>query len=203
MNVPRRKLIEVALPLDAINRASAREKSVRQGHPSTLHLWWARCPLAAARAVIFAQMVDDPDSDPAYRKADGSVDEDRAGIRSAELFNLIEHLVKWENTTNVQVLNAARAEIARSLASYKLEAGELQKATIVYGPGKGTLHPQGPLPRDGQAGTAWEVLILSASPEAVNVFLADHAPPFHDPFAGGGALPLEAQRLGLEGTPAT
>ena len=90
-------------------------------------------------------------------------------------------------------------EIARcSLASYKLEAGELQKATIVYGPGKGTLHPQGPLPRDGQAGTAWEVLILSASPEAVNVFLADHAPPFHDPFAGGGALPLEAQRLGLE-----
>ncbi len=86
----RKKLIEVALPLEAINKAAAREKSIRHGHPSTLHLWWARRPLAACRAVMFASLVDDPDSDPAYRKPDGTVDEDRAGIKRAELFNLIE-----------------------------------------------------------------------------------------------------------------
>ena len=63
-DVPKRKLIEVALPLEAINKESAREKSIRHGHPSTLHLWWARRPLAAARAVLFAQLVDDPSSDP-------------------------------------------------------------------------------------------------------------------------------------------
>jgi adenine-specific DNA methylase len=74
----RKKLIEVALPLKAINEASAREKSIRHGHPSTLHLWWARRPLAACRAVLFASLVDDPDSDPAYRKADGS-GRDQAG----------------------------------------------------------------------------------------------------------------------------
>jgi putative DNA methylase len=197
MTTPRRKLIEVALPLEAINKEAAREKSIRHGHPSTLHLWWARRPLAAARAVIFAQMVDDPDSDPAYRKPDGSVDEERAGAKRAELFNLIEELVKWENTNNDRVINAARAEIARCIASYKIEQGELQKATIIFGPGKGTLHPKGPLPSDGRTATAWEIVIMRARPEAVNTFLAEHAPPFHDPFAGGGALPLEAQRLGL------
>src|SRR5690606_8515425 len=76
MTPHRKKLIEVALPLDAINAASAREKSIRHGHPSTLHLWWARRPLAAARAVIFAQMVDDPSeyvdellTDPVLRHA--------------------------------------------------------------------------------------------------------------------------------------
>lgn len=197
MTNPRRKLIEVALPLEAINREAAREKSIRHGHPSTLHLWWARRPLAAARAVIFAQMVDDPDSDPAYRKPDGSVDEDRAGVKRAELFNLIEELVKWENTNNDRVINAARAEIARCVASYKIEQGELQKASIIFGPGKGTVHPKSPLPQDGKTTTAWEIVILRAKPEAVNTFIAEHAPPFHDPFAGGGALPLEAQRLGL------
>ncbi len=197
MTTPRRKLIEVALPLEAINKEAAREKSIRHGHPSTLHLWWARRPLAAARAVIFAQMVDDPDSDPAYRKPDGSVDEERAGVKRAELFNLIEELVKWENTNNDRVINAARAEIARCVASAKIEQGELQKATIIFGPGKGTAHPKGPLPSDGRTATAWEIVIMRAKPEAVNTFLAEHAPPFHDPFAGGGALPLEAQRLGL------
>lgn len=197
MTTPRRKLIEVALPLEAINREAAREKSIRHGHPSTLHLWWARRPLAAARAVIFAQMVDDPDSDPAYRNADGSVDEDRAGVKRAELFNLIEEMVKWENTNNDRVINAARAEIARCIASAKLEQGELQKASIIFGPGKGALHAKGPLPQDGRTATAWEIVSLLAKPEAVNTFLAEHAPPFHDPFAGGGALPLEAQRLGL------
>lgn len=114
MTLPyRKKLIEVALPLKAINEASAREKSIRHGHPSTLHLWWARRPLAACRAVLFSSLVDDPDSDPAYRKSDGSVDEDRAGIKRAELFNLIEELVQWDNSNNPRVINAARAEIAR------------------------------------------------------------------------------------------
>jgi len=94
----RKKLIEVALPLKKINEQSAREKSIRHGHPSTLHLWWARRPLAACRAVLFAQLVDDPSSDPAYRRPDGSVDEDRAGIKRAELLNLIEDLVRWENS---------------------------------------------------------------------------------------------------------
>ena len=83
----RKKLIEVALPRKSINEASAREKSIRHGHPSTLHLWWARRPLAACRAVLFSSLVDDPDSDPVYRKADGTVDEDRAGIKRAELLD--------------------------------------------------------------------------------------------------------------------
>src|SRR5258708_35197706 len=105
----RKKLIEVALPLVAINAESAREKSIRHGHPSTLHLWWARRPLAACRAVLFASLVDDPDSDPVYRRADGSVDEERAGLKRAELFNLIEELVLGENSNNPRVINALRA----------------------------------------------------------------------------------------------
>ena len=81
----RKKLIEVSLPLAAINAESAREKSIRHGHPSTLHLWWARRPLAACRAVLFASLVDDPDSDPQYRRADGTVDEEAAGIKRADV----------------------------------------------------------------------------------------------------------------------
>ena len=81
-------------------------------HPRTLHLWWARRPLAACRAVLFAALVDDPDSDPSFRRADGGVDEQRAGLRRAELFDLIEKLVRWENSNDESVLNAARAEIA-------------------------------------------------------------------------------------------
>ena len=86
MNAPsyRKKLIEVALPLAAINAESAREKSIRHGHPSTLHLWWARRPLAACRAVLFSSLVDDPESDPQYLKADGTVDEEAAGIKRAD-----------------------------------------------------------------------------------------------------------------------
>lgn len=191
----RKKLIEVALPLKAINEASAREKSIRHGHPSTLHLWWARRPLAACRAVLFASLVDDPDSDPVYRKADGTVDEDRAGLKRAELFNLIEELVKWENSNNPRVINAARAEIARCVASRKLELGELARDTIIFGPRKGQTHSKGAASGDGV--TAWDVLTMKAKPEVVNAFLAEHAPPVLDPFCGGGSIPLEAQRLGL------
>lgn len=144
----RKKLIEVALPLKKINEQSAREKSIRHGHPSTLHLWWARRPLAACRAVLFAQLVDDPSFDPAYRRIDGSVDEERAGLKRAELFNLIEEMVCWENTNKPTVINKARAEIARCVASRKIELGELQKDTIVFGPDEGKIHPDGPLPND-------------------------------------------------------
>lgn len=154
-----KKLIEVALPLDAINVACAREKSIRHGHPSTLHLWWARRPLAAARAVIFAQMVNDP----GYQQGGGfryGVNKEKAAIERERLFKIIEDLVLWENTNNEVVLSAARAEIVRSWR----ETCDLNKA-----------HPQ-----------------------AAELFNPDKLPAFHDPFAGGGALPLEAQRLGLE-----
>ena len=104
-----RKLIEVALPLEAINKASTREKSIRHGHPSTLHLWWARRPLATARAVLFAQMVNDPGWNSSSNKTDQQIEAERK-----ELFALIEELVQWESTTNEKVLNRARAEIQKS-----------------------------------------------------------------------------------------
>src|ERR1035437_1937066 len=151
----RKKLIEVALPLEAINIASAREKSIRHGHPSTLHLWWARRPLAAARAVIFAQMVDDPSSHPDIFRTEKAQEKERQ-----RLFKIIEDLVKWENTTNDEVLERARAEIWQSWRSACADYVD---------------HPR-----------------------AKELFDRHKLPAFHDPFAGGGALPLEAQRLGLE-----
>jgi putative DNA methylase len=98
----RKKLIEVALPLDAINREAAREKSIRHGHPSTLHLWWARRPLAACRAVLFASLVDDPSND---------LPEEEAKKKRDWLFEIIEELVKWENSNDEDVLGKARARL--------------------------------------------------------------------------------------------
>ncbi|MEX2120793.1 MAG: DUF1156 domain-containing protein [Pirellulales bacterium] len=175
MTTYRKKLIEVALPLEAINKASAREKSIRHGHPSTLHLWWARRPLAACRAVLFGSLVDDPDSDPMF-----AGDENLAASKRAELFTLIEELVQWENSNNPRVINRARAEIARCVAVRKIEGGELATEQVVA----------------GQA-TAHDIKHMLARPEDVNAFLAEHAPPVLDPFCGGGSIPLEAQRLGL------
>ena len=109
MTTIKKKLIEVALPLEAINAASAREKSIRHGHPSTLHLWWARRPLAACRAVLFAQLVDDPSSHP--EKFPAEEDQDRERQR---LFRVIEELVLWENSNNEAVLERAREEIRNS-----------------------------------------------------------------------------------------
>ena len=135
--VQKRKLIEVALPLEAINAASAHEKSVpRKGHPATLHLWWARRPLAAARAVLFAQMVDDPSARPHEFPT-----EEAQRAERERLHRLIGEFSKWENTDNQDLLDEAKREIVRSL-------GEV-------------------------------------------------APTIVDPFAGGGTIPLEAQRLGL------
>ena len=185
-----KKLIEVALPLDAINAAAAREKSIRHGHPSTLHLWWARRPLAAARAVIFAQMVDDPSeyvdvllSDPvkkrqaqqalrrrspvatstesSHRPADKQALADVAAeLERGRLFRILQDLVLWDNTTNEEVLERARAEIWQS----------------------------------------WRRACAANAdhPRAQELFDRHKLPAFHDPFAGGGSLPLEAQRLGLE-----
>ena len=177
----RKKLIEVALPLDAINAAAAREKSIRHGHPSTLHLWWARRPLAAARAVIFAQMVDDPSeyvdvllSDPVKKRAAlrmlkkrrvESRDRQALGDMAAELererlFAILRALVLWENTINEKILKEARTEIWQSWRRACAEHAD---------------HPC-----------------------AAELFDRHTLPAFHDPFAGGGSLPLEAQRLGLE-----
>jgi len=154
MTTPK-KLIEVALPLEAINIASAREKSIRHGHPSNLHRWWARRPLAAARAVIFAQMVDDPSSHPDLFPTEKAQEKERQ-----RLFRIIEELVLWENTTNEKVLQSAQDEIWNS----------------------------------------WRRTCAANAdhPRAKELFDRNKLPAFHDPFAGGGALPLEAQRLGLE-----
>ena len=151
----RKKLIEVSLPLKAINTAAVREKSIRHGHPSTLHLWWARRPLAAARAVIFSQMVDDPSSCPELFQTEEKQKKERK-----RLFNILEDLVLWENTNNEKVLQAAQDEI---WASWRRACTD----NIDHA-------------------------------RAKELFNRDVLPAFHDPFAGGGALPLEAQRLGLE-----
>ena len=176
----RKKMIEVAIPLDAINKESAREKSIRHGHPSTMHLWWARRPLAACRAVIFASLVDDPDSDPSNWTEHGAVDAVKASFRRKELFDLIERLVRWEATNDESVLTRARAEIASSLASHKVhDAKEWTCMQIICGE------------------PVTHFLNRTATPDNVFAFLAEHAPPVLDPFAGGGSIPLEAQRLGL------
>lgn len=107
----RKKLIEVSIPLEAINAASAREKSIRHGHPSTLHLWWARRPLAACRAVLFAQLVDDPSSWPERFPTEEAQDAERR-----RLHRVIEDMVPWEASNDERILNAARFEIARSVA---------------------------------------------------------------------------------------
>lgn len=157
----RKKLIEVDLPLNDINRESAREKSIRHGHPSTLHMWWARRPLAACRAVIFASMVDDPSSSP-----DEFPTEEEQRDERERLHDIIRKLVEWESTDetqpSVQVLLAnARYEIARSVAR-----------------SQGETAPTDPV-------------------EVLN-YLRDQTLPIYDPFAGGGSIPLEAQRLGLK-----
>src|SRR5581483_10394952 len=103
----RKKLIEVAIPLEAINVASAREKSIRHGHPSTLHLWWARRPLAACRAVLFAQIVDDPSAWPERFPTEDAQDFERR-----RLHKIIERMVPWEASTDETILNEARWEIA-------------------------------------------------------------------------------------------
>jgi len=123
---PRKKLIEVALPLEEINKASAREKSIRHGHPSTLHLWWARRPLAACRAVIFAQLVDDPSAWPDRFPSPEVQAEERK-----RLHGVIAKMVPWEASNNEAILNEARFEIARSVAWGKSEEPPTKPADVL------------------------------------------------------------------------
>ena len=195
MSTYRKKLIEVALPLEAINVASAREKSIRHGHPSTLHLWWARRPLAACRAVLFSSLVNDPGDDPMH-----SIDPEIEATERANLFNLIEELVLWENSNNPRVINKARLEIARSIAANKVADGELADDTPLVAnapelPEEQAKYLPDPPPEYTAYDVRWKMPGLKA--EQVNHFLAHYAPPVLDPFAGGGSIPLEAQRLGL------
>ena len=199
---PKKKLIEVALPLDAINTASAREKSIRHGHPSTLHLWWARRPLAAARAVIFSQMVDDPSehaelllSDPDKRRAANSELTKRRNAWSKrktahdEAYQQGNHAAPDpgpEPTLSECVADLERErlfEIIRQLVLWENTTNEtvLQQA------------------RD-EIWQSWRYTCAENAdhPRARELFDRHKLPAFHDPFAGGGALPLEAQRLGLE-----
>jgi putative DNA methylase len=136
-SMPKKKLIEVALPLDVINYHAAREKSIRHGHPSTLHLWWARRPLAACRAVLFASLVDDPSAHPDKFPTEEAQECERKALR-----DILAKLVPWENSNNEDVLEEARKEILASTGG--------------------------------------------------------NPPPVLDPFCGGGSIPLEAQRLGLQ-----
>ncbi|EKD07856.1 hypothetical protein SPLC1_S361080 [Arthrospira platensis C1] len=169
----RKKLIEVALPLEAINMESAREKSIRHGHPSTLHLWWARRPLAACRAVLWASLVDDPSSWPEKFPTLEAQTQERQRLfdilgrivvdtdKKGKQKQVVRGLVSWDDIKDPQVIQDAQREIARCLAW-----------------GRGEKPP--------------------TKPEEVREYIAQYAPPAYDPFAGGGSIPLEAQRLGLE-----
>jgi putative DNA methylase len=171
----RKKLIEVALPLEAINVESAREKSIRHGHPSTLHLWWARRPLAACRAVLWASLVDDPSSWPEKFPTEEAQNQERRRLfdilgrieiekdKKGDTKQVVRGLVSWNeiNKPNSAVLVEAQREIARCLA---WERGEEPPT----------------------------------KPDAIRDYIAKYAPPAYDPFCGGGSIPLEAQRLGLE-----
>lgn len=155
------------MPLEAINAEAAREKSVRQGHPSSLHPWWARRPLAACRAVLFGQLVDDPSSVP--EEFPGKEEQEKERER---LHALIADLVRWENSTDKEVLNRAKREIARSIARWRSDRDEAETIDEI-------------------------ILSGGSSPQEINTFLAKKSPPVYDPFCGGGSIPLEAQRLGL------
>ena len=152
IRVPR-KLIEVALPLEDINESAIHEKKIRQGHPSSMHHYWARRPLAAARAVLFAQLVNDPGGARGWAPGNSKA---AADTERERLFDIIRELSKWENVCNKKLLERANEEILRS----------------------------------------WQE-VRAANGEDLRLFPEEH-PPIQDPFAGGGAIPLEAQRLGLQ-----
>ncbi len=155
-----RKLIEVALPLDSVNLESQRRKQkAPKGWPTSFHKWWAQRPLAAVRAVIFAQLVNDPGYQQCGGFKYGKNKKDAADDRK-RLFNIVKDLIQWDNSANQEVFERVRTEIRKSWR----EVCELNKDR----------------------------------PRASELFNPDNFPTFHDPFAGSGAIPLEAQRLGLE-----
>ena len=243
-----KKLIEVALPLDVINEASAREKSIRHGHPSTLHLWWARRPLATARAVLFASLIDDPSERPDKFPTPESQQEERE-----RLFKIIADIVQWENSGNKEIFDRANFEILKSIREMtptkKLietavpldvinEASAREKsirhghpstlhlwwarrplataravlfASLIDDPSE---HPENfPTPDSQQAErerlfkiigkiVEWENSgneeIFAEALNEIKKSVGDDLPAIFDPFAGGGTIPLEAQRLGLK-----
>jgi len=196
-----KKLIEVALPLEAINMASAREKSIRHGHPSTLHLWWARRPLAAARAVIFAQMVDDPSAyvdvlraDPMLRRKAETVlkarlklwEEARTLAKKAKGTGLSVPEPGPEPTLDEMLADQERQRLFRIIEDLVLWESTTNETVLQAA-------------RD-EIWASWRRACAENAdhPQAKELFDRRKLPAFHDPFAGGGALPLEAQRLGLE-----
>lgn len=200
----RKKLIEVALPLEAINAASAREKSIRHGHPSTLHLWWARRPLAAARAVIFSQMVDDPSeyvdellADPATRKKAEQVYRKQTKAWEARkiIFDKADAVGMTASANpdpgNKPTLESVVAGLERERLFHIIEQLVLWENTT----NESVLQQA----RD-EIWRSWRRTCTQNAnhPRAEELFDPQKLPAFHDPFAGGGALPLEAQRLGLE-----
>ncbi len=190
----KKKLIEVALPLNAINTASAREKSIRHGHPSTLHLWWARRPLAAARAVIFAQMVDDPSgyvdvllSDTKKRRAAERECKKRVAGHAAKRTLARDDAIAEPQPTLEEVI--AEQERDRLFA--------IIEELVLW---ENTTNEEVLEPARREIWQSWRRACAenAAHPRAAEIFDRHTLPAFHDPFAGGGALPLEAQRLGLE-----
>ena len=167
----KKKLIEVALPLEAINRESVREKSIRHGHPSTLHLWWARRPLAVCRAVLFASLVDDPSSHPGKFPTEAKQDKERQRLldiigkiitveKKGKTEQTVKGLVSWDPDNEQEVMTTAQKEIACCLARSRNETPPSTR-------------------------------------EEITAYLQKYAPPVYDPFCGGGSIPLAAQGLGL------
>jgi putative DNA methylase len=196
-----KKLIEVALPLEKINEASAREKSIRHGHPSTLHLWWARRPLAAARAVIFSQMVDDPAEHVAELLADPKK-------RQAAEKELREQELAWRvRTADFEKAQAGgvttpspgvRPTLEDVVAEQERQRlFRLIEKLVLW---ENTTNEEVLQQAREEIWKSWRSTCARNQdhPRAAELFNPDKLPPFHDPFAGGGSLPLEAQRLGLE-----
>ena len=198
----RKKLIEVALPLDAINKAAAREKSIRHGHPSTLHLWWARRPLAAARAVIFAQMVDDPSeyvdvllSDPATKRAAVQA------LKKRRAKHIASPVTESGNAAADAGLNGTADRQALWDMAAELERerlfGMILEQLVLW---ENTTNEAVLERARTEIWQSWRRACAehAGHPSAAALFDRHTLPAFHDPFAGGGSLPLEAQRLGLE-----
>ena len=190
----KKKLIEVALPLDAINKASVREKSIRHGHPSTLHLWWARRPLATARAVIFAQMVDDPSgyvdvllSDTKKRRdAEREFKKRIAGQAAKRSLPPDDAIIEPEPTLEEIIAEQERNRLFAIIEELVLWENTTNEEVLEQA--------------RREIWQSWRRACAenAAHPRATEIFDRHKLPAFHDPFAGGGALPLEAQRLGLE-----
>lgn len=197
----RKKLIEVALPLEAINKASAREKSIRHGHPSTLHLWWARRPLAAARAVIFAQMVDDPSTYVAVLRNDPKLRRKAESLLKArlKLWEEARALAKKVKGTGLTAPEPGPAPTLDDILADQ-ERQRLFRIIEKLVLWENTTNETVLQAARDEIWQSWRRACVdnTSDPRAKEQFDRHKLPAFHDPFAGGGALPLEAQRLGLE-----